>query len=116
MKSADVVVWLNSEQAHIYSFNNGEIELVIDNQDRAGAEESGDFHSQAQFHNYFHEIFDSLKHADRILLTGPGSIKTHLLRHALKHELDLERKIIGIETLASINIVELHKLAKFYFN
>jgi stalled ribosome rescue protein Dom34 len=116
MKSSNVVVWLNSEQAHIYSFDNGEIELVVDNEAKSSAEASSNFHSQAQFHNYFHQIFDSLKHADRILLVGPGSIKTHLLRHALKHELNIEQKIVGIETLATINLPELHKLAESYFN
>lgn len=116
MKTIDVVVWVNSEQAHIYSFENGEIELVIDNQGRDGVEISSDFHSQTQFHKYFHEIFDSLKHVDRILLVGPGSIKTHLLRHALKHELNIEKKIIGIETLSTIDLPELHRFAKAYFN
>lgn len=116
MKPTDIVVWLNSEQAHIYAFNKGEIELVIDNVAKSNTEASSDFHSQAQFHNFFHEIFDALKHADRILLIGPGSIKTHLLRHALKHEFNVEQKIVGIESLATINLPEIHKLAKSYFN
>ena len=115
MNSTDVVVWLNTEHAHLYSFQNGEVELVIDNPSKGGAESKSAFHSQAQFHDYFHEIFDSLQHADRILLVGPSSTKTHLIRHALKHELDIEQKIMGIETLQSPNLKELHQLAKSYF-
>ena len=115
MKSTDVVVWISAEQAHLYSFQNGEVELIIDNLSKGEYQFTSDFHSQAQFHDYFHEIFDSLKHADRILLVGPGSTKTHLIRHALKHELDIEQKIVGIETLQLPNLNELHKLAESYF-
>lgn len=115
MKSTDIVIWLNTEQAHLYSFQNGEVELVVDNPTKGEDQSSSDFHSQAQFHDYFHQIFDSLKHADRILLTGPGSTKTHLIRHALKHELDMEQKIVGIETLQTLELGELHQLAKSYF-
>jgi stalled ribosome rescue protein Dom34 len=116
MKSTDIVVWLNYEQAHLYSFQNGEVELVIDNPSNENFESKSDFHSQATLNEYFHKIFDSLKHADRVLLVGPGSSKTHLIRHALKHELNIEQKIIGIETLQAPEIDALHKLAKSYFN
>ena len=116
MKSTDIVIWLNTEQAHLYSFQNGEVEFVVDNPSKADIESKNDFHSQAQFHNYFHEIFNALEHADRILLVGPGSTKTHLIRHALKHELHIEQKIVGIETLQTPDPSELHRLAESYFN
>jgi stalled ribosome rescue protein Dom34 len=115
MKSTDIVVWLNNEQAHLYSFQDGEVELVIDNLSKEGIESTSDFHSQMLFHNFFHQIFDSLKHADRVLLVGPGSTKTHLIRHALKHELDIEHKIVGIETLQSPELNQIHELAESYF-
>lgn len=115
MKSNDIVVWLNSEQAHLYSFQNGTVELVVDNPSKNEGQSNSDFHSQTQFHDYFHQIFDSLKHADRILLVGPGSTKTHLIRHALKHELDIEQKIVGIETLQTLDLGALHKQAESYF-
>jgi stalled ribosome rescue protein Dom34 len=116
MKSTDIVVWLNTEQAYLYSFQNGEVEFVVDNPSKEDAGLKGDFHSQAQFHDYFHEIFNALEHANRLLLVGPGSTKTHLIRHALKHELDMEQKIVGIETLQSPDPKEIHRLAEAYFN
>lgn len=115
MKPTDIVVWLNSEQAHLYSFQKGEVGLVVDNSLKGEEQSTSDFHSQTQFHKYFHQIFDSLKHADRILLVGPGSTKTHLIRHALKHELDIEQKIVGIETLQTLDLDGLHKQAESYF-
>ena len=114
MTNRDIVVWLNTEEAHLYLFDKKEVELVITNPDYDNS--IGDFHSQAQFHGFFHEIFNTLEHANRILLVGPGSTKTHLIRHALKHELHIEQKIVGIETLQTPYPSELHHLAESNFN
>jgi predicted oxidoreductase (fatty acid repression mutant protein) len=46
MQSVDVVVWLNTEQAHLYSFQNDEVKLVIDNPSKEETESKSDFHSQ----------------------------------------------------------------------
>jgi hypothetical protein len=50
----------------------------------------------------------TLKHASRILLVGPSPTNTHLIRHTLKHELDIEQKIVGNKTLQSPDPKELH--------
>ncbi len=119
MTSNDIVVWVNAERSLLYSLKDRGFGLAIDNSIKVegGSEENHNaFHSQSQFHEYFHKIFYALEHADRILIVGPGSTKMHLIRHALKHNLSIDQKIVGIETAHGSSEAEILGLAKHYFS
>ena len=50
-------------------------------------------------HRFFQEIAGALRDGDQILVMGPGVGKLQLLRYLQQHDPELEKKIVGIETV-----------------
>jgi stalled ribosome rescue protein Dom34 len=67
--------------------------------------------------DFFHEVSKTLRPAERILVTGPGMAKLALLRYMHKHaHSELERRVIGVQTIDSPSDKQLFAYGKKYFN
>jgi hypothetical protein len=104
MKHYHVAIWIDHTQARIFSLNaESANEWTVHPHDRhthlhhkagsIGAGKSGgDPH-------YFHAVADAVKDAGEILITGPGTAKLELIRHLHSHDPQVEKKVVGVESL-----------------
>jgi hypothetical protein len=104
MKHYHAAIWIDHEQARVYSLNWAESEeWTIHPHDRhlhlhhkAGKGDAGRTPSDQ---HYFQSVAEAVRDAGEILITGPGSAKLELLRHLQKHAPDVEKKVVSVETL-----------------
>ena len=107
----DYVVWLDSQNAHIFALKKLGVEKsVINKKDRDFRPQNKhaakvDYNSE----HYYRDLANKLKGADHLLLMGPGLAKKHFQEHLVVHQTaTLAKKIIGLEDFESFE----HKTEK----
>ena len=48
---------------------------------------------------FFHDVGEALREAGQILVLGPSTAKLQLVRYLHEHEREIERRIVGLETV-----------------
>ena len=97
-------LWLDHEQAKIFFFSPdtyGESDFDAPRHRFASHAKGRDTHHRggpSDQKEFFDSIAKPLAGADEILVLGPGTAKTHFLKHVHKHGPTLEAKIVGVET------------------
>lgn len=120
MKHFHAAVWIDHSEARVFSFNWEESEeWKIHPHNRhqhvhhkAGSIGSG--HSGGDQH-YFHSVAEAVKDAGEILICGPGTAKLELMRHLHKHDPQVEKKVVGVETADHPTDGQLLKMAREFF-
>jgi len=114
------VIWLDHQEAHVIHFNPTAAESeVIKTKSRhahlhhKGGSVSG-AHQEIDQH-YLHEIIQAVADAKEVLIVGPGSAKTALMKHILKHDHSQLDKVVGVETVDHPSDGQLLAYAKKYF-
>lgn len=97
---ANYVIWLDSEKAQIFNLTTkGPVKSHLE-------KKSINHHTHDKHHNhtdpatdhFFHDLSNTIKDAEEILLIGPGLAKTHFKTYLENHHLAaLAKKIIGTE-------------------
>jgi stalled ribosome rescue protein Dom34 len=64
---------------------------------------------------FFHDVAEGLRDAERILVMGPSTAKLQLLRYLREHEADLERRVVGVETVDHPTDRQIVAYVKAYF-
>jgi stalled ribosome rescue protein Dom34 len=72
-------------------------------------------HERRAGKQFFRRVERSIKGAEKILLLGPSTAKLEFARYLRKHAHAVERKIVGIETMAQATNVQLNVFTKEYF-
>src|SRR2546430_788370 len=96
-----VVVWVDSEQAHVFhvrpeKFDESTIWTPVHRVHKHP--ESG--HAQPDDEKrFFQEILAALAGAAEILVVGPSTAKLELIRYASKRDAQLEARIVGVESV-----------------
>ena len=102
--SKHAAVWIDHEQARISRLRHG----TIEHQTVATPEHVYHKHSSgsegAQQHpedtrKFFHDVARSLDGSEKILVVGPSTAKLEFLRYLRKHDREIERSVVGIETV-----------------
>ncbi len=97
-------VWLDHEQAKIFFFDpeayaekdfGAPMHQLASHSKGRSTHHRGESHEQKE---YYESIAKRLADAREILVVGPGTAKTELLKHVHKHEPMLEARIVGVET------------------
>ena len=65
--------------------------------------------------HFFRRVERLLEHAAQILVLGPSTAKLDLIRYLRKHAHGVERRVVGIETMAQPLDAQLNTLAQEYF-
>ncbi len=84
----DYVVWLDSQNAHIFALKKWGVEKsVINKKDRDFRPQNKhaakvDYNSE----HYYRDLANKLKGADHLLLMGPGIAKKHFQEHLVVHQ------------------------------
>jgi stalled ribosome rescue protein Dom34 len=110
------VIWLDSENAHIFDLKVTGIErtFVKKNGKDHHTRHKNDLHKDVHSEQYYNDLTDKIKDVDQLLLMGPGLAKKHFKEYLGAHQPNtLAKKIIGLESIQSFeHLSEKQMLAK----
>lgn len=119
MSTNHVAIWIDHKEAHILYFDATKSEIVKSDSSQPHlhhkAHEVGSGKAPPDKH-YFHAVITAVAGASEILIIGPGSAKTELLKHAISHDPAIARKIVGVETVDHPTDGQALAFAKTYFH
>ena len=119
MSTNHVAIWIDHKEAHILYFDTTRSEIVKSNAEHPHlhhkANEIGSGNAPAETH-YFHTVISAVAGVNEILIVGPGSAKTELLKHAISHDPAIAKKIVGVETVDHPTDGQVLNFAKAYFH
>lgn len=115
------VVWLDHREAKIFPFNKDDFETIHVLPDRptrhlhhkAGAIGSG--HAKVDT-GFLADIVTALHGSGEILVVGPGSAKTELLKYAQSHAPETAKRILGVESADHPTDRQIVAHARAYFD
>jgi stalled ribosome rescue protein Dom34 len=97
------VVWIDHREARVFHFNADEVDkIVVHPHDHHvhihhKANSIGSGHA-AEDHAFFNDTLTAIGDSKAVLLTGPGSAKTELMKHVAKHAPAKLEAIVGVES------------------
>lgn len=114
------IVWLDHAEAKVFAFNADDVDVkVLHPHDRkahihhkANTIGSG---KAAVDPDYLRQIAEALAPAGEILVVGPGGAKLELIRHLHRHAPEIEKRIVGIETVDHPTDRQIVAHARSYF-
>jgi len=115
------VVWIDHREAHVFHFSPTDVERLVLHPDHPTrhihhkANSIGSGHAAAD-NDYLHAVAESVADAGEILITGPASAKTELVKHIHNHDPRLMSRIVGVETVDHPSDGQLIAFAKKYFS
>ena len=119
MSANHVIVWIDHKEAHVLYFDTSKNELIKSESTHTHlhhkVNEVGSGNAPED-HQFFHKVISAVADVNEILIVGPGSAKTELLKHAVLHDLAVSKKIVGVETVDHPSDGQLLAYAKKYFN
>lgn len=119
MSHYHAVVWLDHSEARVFHVAKDDLEKIAVHghkqhlHHKAGEIGSGKAPADVAF---FDDIGDALDGAGAILIVGPGAAKLEFIRHATKFLPEVERSIIGVETVDHPSDNQLVAYARNYFH
>ena len=119
MSSNHVVIWIDHKEAHVLYFDASKNALIKSESThahlhhKANAVGSGNSPEDSKF---FHGVIAAVADVNEILIVGPGSAKSELLKHAVQHDPAIAKKIIGVETVDHPSDGQVLAFAKKYFH
>jgi stalled ribosome rescue protein Dom34 len=114
------VVWIDHREARVFHFSPGDAEKLVLHPDDPNvhihhkANSIGSGHA-AEDHKFLDAVAKAIAGAGAVLITGPGSAKTELVKHISTHEPQLMKIIVGIETVDHPSDGELVAHVRKYF-
>lgn len=93
-------VWVDSEHAKIFKFVNGKV-ARHEIKNTQPIHHTHNMKEDTHYTNrFYHELAEYLeKHADELILVGPGVSKKHFESHIKKHHKTLAKKIVEVKSL-----------------
>ena len=107
------VIWLDHQEAHVIHFNPvaAENEII---KTHSKHPHNGGPHGKIE-QSYLHDIIHAVANAREVLIVGPGSAKSELMKHVARHDHAMSDKIVGVETVDHPSDGQLLAYAKKYF-
>ena len=120
MSQVHAIVWLDHLEATIVSFSLGssnEIEVHSHSPERHIHHKAGSIGSghAADDHRFFDEIAEALIGIHEVLIAGPGNAKTAFQSYIEDHDLELAKRVVGVEALDHPTEPELLAHARKHF-
>eukprot|EP01037_Dinobryon_pediforme_P021096 gene21096-21875_t len=117
------VVWIDHREARVFHFGRESAERIVIHPDhpshhlhhKANSIGSG---KSGEDHEFLHAVAEALVGSEAILITGPGSAKTELVKHIEAHDKAIAPKIVAVETVDHPTDKELvaHARSRFSFD
>ncbi len=135
MTSYHAVVWLDRKEAHVLTFEQGEVDVqriksryhhkapgghAGSHQQMHGRASAQGHHSPEGGHglvdpHYYHQIAQSLVGVKEILVTGPAQAKDEFRTHCAQHEPAIASAIVEVVPCDHPSDAQLAALARKYF-
>lgn len=112
------VIWMDHHEARVFHFGPSDVEKLVLHPDRPTkhihhkANSIGSGHA-AEDHDFLQAVSQSI--ADAVLVTGPANAKTELIKHIRRHDPQLMKIIVGVETVDHPSDAQLVAYARHYF-
>ncbi|MCK9907865.1 hypothetical protein MXD81_01895 [Microbacteriaceae bacterium K1510] len=120
MSHYHAVVWIDHREAKVFHFSPTEADKQVLHPDKPAkhlhhkAMSIGSGNAPAD-HEFLHAVAQAVADAGAILITGPGSAKTELVKHIEQHDPKLKKLIVGVETVDHPSDGQLLAHARKYF-
>jgi stalled ribosome rescue protein Dom34 len=116
-----LAIWIDHKEAHVFHIHQDQTaETTITaplkhthHKHPKGAAQVKEHPDDAK--RFFHEVARSLDGTDGILIVGPSTAKLEFSRYLHKHEVALEARVVGIETVDHPSDGQIVAYAKKYF-
>ena len=114
------VVWIDHREGRVFHFSPSDVEKLVLHPDHPTkhihhkANSIGSGHA-AEDQNFLDAVAKSIADAGAVLITGPANAKTELVKHIQKHEPNLMKIIVGVETVDHPSDGQLVSHARRYF-
>lgn len=97
------VVWIDHREAKVFEFNPGDVQKLVIHahsharqvHHKAGALGAG--HAKED-ESFYHAVAEAIAPVQEVLVVGPGSAKTALLKHLHRHDPAVADKVVGVES------------------
>lgn len=115
------VVWIDHADAKLFSFNREEVEATKIHapamsghiHHKAGSLGSG---KAVAGNEFLSQVEAELRKSNEFLIVGPGTAKLELVRHIHRHAADLDKKLVGVETVDHPTDGQIVAYARKYFD
>ncbi len=120
-KHYHAVIWIDHHEARIFHFSPSEVDqLVLRPHDPTRhihhkANSIGSGHA-AEDHAFLQAVAESVADAGAILITGPATAKTELVKHIHRHDPKIMSAIAAVETVDHPSDGALVAYARKYFS
>lgn len=114
------VVWIDHHQAKVFHFGREGAEKLVIHPDKPSrqvhhkANSIGSGHSKAD-HEFLHEVAMAIADAGSVLITGPSTAKTELMKHLSGHDPKVFKLVRAVETVDHPSDGQLLAYARKYF-
>ena len=114
------VIWIDHREARVFHFNAADVDRLVLRPEHPTkhihhkANTIGSGHAAVD-HDYLQAVVEAVADAGAILITGPASAKTELVKHIHQHAPQRAGAIAGVETVDHPSDAELVAYAKTYF-
>jgi stalled ribosome rescue protein Dom34 len=114
------VIWIDHREARVFHFNPSDADKLVLHPDHPTkhihhkANSIGSGHAGAD-KEFLHAVTESVADAGEVLITGPSSAKTELVKHIHEHDPRLMKIIVGVESVDHPSDGQLLAFARHYF-
>jgi stalled ribosome rescue protein Dom34 len=114
------VMWIDHREARVFHFGREEAETLVIHPDKPTRQVHHKSKTIGSGHEvlakeYLHAAAQSIADAGAVLITGPSNAKTELMAHIKKHDPELLKIILGVETVDHPTDKQLVAYARKYF-
>ena len=114
------VIWVDHHEARIFHFNAVDVEQTILHPKNSAMHVHHKSNTIGSGHetldqSFLHETIASVANAGAVLIVGPGTAKTELLKHITEHDPRLKEKILGVETVDHLTDGQIVAFARKFF-
>lgn len=118
MQTNHVAIWIDHKEAHILYFDASKNEFIKSDSSKQHLHHKANAIGSGKTpidHEFFHKVISAVASIKEILILGPGSTKTELVKHAAAHDPVAFRAIVGVETVDHPTDAQIIAYAKKYF-
>ena len=114
------VVWIDHHEARVFHVNSAEVGRLVLHPDHPTrhihhkANSIGSGHA-AEDQDFLQAVAQAIAGAHAVLITGPANEKTELVKHIQRHDPQVAKNIVGVETVDHPSDDELVAHARKYF-
>jgi stalled ribosome rescue protein Dom34 len=119
-KHFHAVMWIDHREARVFHFGRDDVDTLVLHPDNPTHQVHHKSNTIGSGHEvlaaeFLHAAAHSIADAGSVLITGPGNAKTELMSHIEKHDPELLKIILGVETVDHPTDNQLVAYARKYF-